>query len=179
MKNFSCNWRNEIEIVVVIEETEELQLQLKKLNEMQQELKKCSSSSSIHDGWVVFEMGKLKATQIKWVLLFKVFKLIEVLLLLLLCMCISYVYLAARYIHTFDDHHHHTFCVFVWWCVFFVHLWYFCSGLYFLPKFFFTWRPFFYFKFSENNLISVETAKVVVGYSKYIQNPFRNFCIMG
>jgi len=82
-------------------------------------------------------------------------------------------------VHTFDDHHHHhTFCVCLVVVYFFVHLWYFCSGMYFLPKQKFTWRPFFYFKFSENYIISVETAKVV-GYSKHIQNPFRKFCIMG
>jgi hypothetical protein len=52
----------------------------------------------------------------------------------MLCMCIIYVYLAARYINTFDHHHHHPTCVCLVGGVFFVHLWYFCSGCIFFPQ---------------------------------------------
>ncbi len=52
----------------------------------------------------------------------------------MIIMHVYYLCTFAAKVHTFDDHHHHhTFCV----CLvvyFFVHLWYFCSGMYFLPK---------------------------------------------
>jgi hypothetical protein len=96
----------------------------------------------------------------------------------MIIMHVYYLCTFAAKVHTFDDdHHHHTFCV----CLvvyFFVHLWYFCSGMYFLPKQKLLEDLFFISNFLKINIISVKTTKVV-GCSKYIQNPFRKFCIMG